>query len=405
MYRKESVAGAARSRSRASTQEKLNPHTTSFHGMMACQSSAHKAWCPPTCSTQGRPLKVSCADTGFGNRIINLMASMVFARVLQRPLITFWATPGNIGGRRHSGMRYYGSLSELRAVVSLPSDLQFIEDWPAAQRGGNSSSKSFASLSLAQADYVPVNSLNHFPETIPGYGLFTPESVWGYWQAWARARIWPPPEACVSRSDFAKAFRTVFDEVRPRIDLQNPPSRSYLALHVREGDKRRVPAHIAASVRSAAQALGQRTGLPWVVISDNETAAIELEAALKLQGVAVVSRPGFTGISRESMPQPATQHHASLRAVVRDFFALSASAGVLIQTSPFGGWIDSSFSSTATAVGDTPLLLPTTTARGGSMALLQERTNQSGSPLHSCFFTDQMEAFVHEVGECRRRPF
>ena len=65
-------------------------------------------------------------------------------------------------------MRYYGSLSELRALVSLPSDLQFIEDWPAAQRGGNSSSKSFASLSLAQADYVPVNSLNHFPETIPG---------------------------------------------------------------------------------------------------------------------------------------------------------------------------------------------------------------------------------------------
>ena len=210
-------------------------------------------------------------------------------------------------------MRYYGSLSELRAVVSLPSDLQFIEDWPAAQRGGNSSSKSFASLSLAQADYVPVNSLNHFPETIPGYGLFTPESVWGYWQAWARARIWPPPEACVSRSDFAKAFRTVFDEVRPRIDLQNPPSRSYLALHVREGDKRRVPAHIAASVRSAAQALGQRTGLPWVVISDNETAAIELEAALKL-GASRSSRGRGSPVSLENRCH-SPRHNITLRFV------------------------------------------------------------------------------------------
>ena len=115
-------------------------HQAEASSPMLC-SSKHKAWCASACSTQGRALKVPCADTGFGNRLLNLLTPSVYARVLHRHVITFWATPGNIDGRRHMGMRFYGSLSELRALVMLPSELQFIEDWTAAQRHGNSSSK------------------------------------------------------------------------------------------------------------------------------------------------------------------------------------------------------------------------------------------------------------------------
>ena len=73
MYRKESVAGAARSRSRASAGKTQPAHYVLpwYDGMPKLGS---QSMVPPTCSTQGRPLKVSCADTGFGNRIINLMA-------------------------------------------------------------------------------------------------------------------------------------------------------------------------------------------------------------------------------------------------------------------------------------------------------------------------------------------
>ena len=138
---------------------------------MTC-GTEHKAWCSATCSTQGRALKVSCADTGFGNRLLNLLTPAVYARALHRHVITFWATPGNIDGRRHFGMRFYGSLFELRALVRLPSELNFIEDWPTAQRHGNSSSKVFAGIPLEQADYVPVNSLNRFPATLPEYMYF-----------------------------------------------------------------------------------------------------------------------------------------------------------------------------------------------------------------------------------------
>ena len=99
------------------------------------------------------------------------------------------------------------------------------------------------------------------------------------------------------------------------------------------------------------------------------------------------------------------QHHSSVRFVVRDFFALSAAAGILIQTSPFGGWIDSSFSSTAAAVGDVPLLMPTLQSEGGSMAALQALANRSGEPLHRCFFVDQIPSFVREVRACGQRRF
>ena len=364
-------------------------------------NSQTAAWCPPTCETRGRPLRVACADTGFGNRILNWLAPAVYGRVLHRPIVTFWATPKNTGGRRHFGMRHYGELSALRELVDMPYDLQFIEDWPVSRRGaGVSSSKAFGALTLKQSDYVPVNSLNNFPNSMPGYGFFTPESAWEYWQGWAKHRVWPAPNNCTSYAEFALAFRAVFDDFRPRIDLQNPPPRSYLAMHVREGDKRRVSTDAAATVLRLAQHVSQRTGLSWLVISDNETAAAEVNAEMQRQGIAVLPPRVPLSISTASPSPP-----ISLRAVVRDFFALSAAAGVLLQTSPFGGWIDSSFSSTAAAVGDAPLLLPARSAKGGSMASLQALTNASGLPLHSCFFKDQLEAFQQEVEACRKRPF
>ena len=156
----------------------------------------------------------------------------------------------------------------------------------------------------------------------------------------------------------------------------------------------------AATVLRLAQHVSQRTGLSWLVISDNETAAAEVNAEMQRQGIAVLPPRVPLSISTASPSPP-----ISLRAVVRDFFALSAAAGVLLQTSPFGGWIDSSFSSTAAAVGDAPLLLPARSAKGGSMASLQALTNASGLPLHSCFFKDQLEAFQQEVEACRKRPF
>ena len=57
-------------------------------------------------------------------------------------------------------MRYYGSLSELRAVVSLPSTHSLRTGLLLAV----ATAAAPHSLSLAQADYVPVNSLTTSPK-------------------------------------------------------------------------------------------------------------------------------------------------------------------------------------------------------------------------------------------------
>lgn len=335
-------------------------------------------------------LKGLVPDSGFGNRLSKLLTFAGIGEALGRRVLTFWSTPGNTNYPVHRGRRFYGQLEELRALVHLPRALVWLEDRVKSTTKVVQSGTAFGKISLEDADPFPTEMI----VTALQFGWGHPHGVWFYWNYWAVRNLWPLP--CVSHSDVAAHMRQVHRQLRPRVDLRNPPSRSYLVLHWRRGDRGDVRTTDPSSFNltwSCIRAIVLRKRLPWLVIAENSIEVPTIEANLRMHGADVVERAKDENTK------------STLRPVVRDFFAISASAGVLFSGARFGVWVDSSFSSMAALVGDIPLLFPHTTSKGGNVAQLQALANKSGEPLRSYFFADQMEGFLSEVSKAQSRPF
>lgn len=337
-----------------------------------------------------RLLKGSTPDTGMGNRLSKLISFAGIGESLDRHVLAFWATPGNTNMKAHRGRRFYGGLDEVRSLMHLPRALHWTEDWSDEALNGTSSGSALEKVALEAADLIPTGLLRGLE-----FGWGHPEGTWFYWQCWAHQNKWPSP--CVDRVTFFARMRDVYDQIRPRTNLSNPPPRSYLVLHWRRGDRGNValsdPGSYNLTWTCAQTLITRRADLPWLVVADNATAIPEIEAQLMQRGARIVERT------------PSQSAEGSVRPVIRDFFAMSASVGILFSGARFGRWIDSSFSSMAAFVGDVPLLFPHPTAKGGNIAQMQALGNESGAPLRTYFFADQVDGFIGEVAKAQERPF
>ena len=87
--------------------------------------------------------------------------------------------------------------------------------------------------------------------------------------------------------------------------------------------------------------------------------------------------------------------------LVRDFFALAESAGILTDLRQAGLWdkvmIASSFSTIAARAGRAPLLLPRSSKEHHNVWGWQHKFN-SGRPIPGIFFADQADDFLQAVG-------
>ena len=355
-------------------------------------ASTYLFWCSNcSCEHGSRPLKAETPDTGFGNRLSKLLSFAAIGESLGRPVVTFWASPGNTNHKRHRGMRFYGSLDELRTLIMLPRALQWVEDCSANEANGSSTHSMLAAIPLAAADVIPTHLIKALQ-----FGWGHGEGTWYYWQSWARTNDWPYP--CVNRSTFLVNMERVFMELRPRFHMRKPTPRSYIALHWRRGDRGDVSKEDKASFNTTWDCINtliqQRPALPWLVVSDSPGDVALVNDKLRIIGAQIAERPSET--SRSS---------SSLGGVVRDFFAISASVGVLFSGSRFGPWVDSTFSSTAALVGDVPVLFPHKVAMGGNIAQLQALSNKSGVPLRSYFFADQLDSFLVEIARAEGREW
>lgn len=358
--------------------------------------ATHKEWCSDcSCERKDRHFKVSLPDTGFGNRLSKLLSAAGVAWALGRPVLTFWPTPGNTGYKKHMGRRFYGELAELRTLMHLPRGVQWIEDWPKEMRRSGSG----AALNL-----VPLHDADQIPTGLVlrgqlDFGWGHPTAVWVYWQYWWRRHMWPKP--CVDRSSFIASMRDVFAQVRPLVDLNNPLPRSYLVLHWRHGDRgsleRSDPAAYNLTWRCVSD-IARHTTLPWLVVAEDPHDVPFVEAIMRQNGARIWP-------PRPASPGSNSSGSTTLRPVVRDFFAIAGSAGLLFSGNAFGQWIDSSFSSMAALVGELPMLFPRSTSSGGNIATMQALGNQSGDALHSYFFADQIHRFLVEIQLARLRPF
>merc|ERR1719293_482050 len=155
--------------------------------------------------------------------------------------------------------------------------------------------------------------------------------------------IWAP--GSISKETYMKAYRDVARQVQPKKDLCIPPRRSYLLVHLRRGD---VGDPGLSTVMESLIKL-KRLDLPFMVVSNRKNAAIDLEQKLLKEGHRVTNR--------SCLPSELVEHPADFNTagMLQDFFAMSSAAGIIVSARQNG---ESSISTVASAVGQTPLLIP-----------------------------------------------
>ena len=216
---------------------------------------------------------------------------------------------------------------------------------------------------------------------------YVPEPAWAALQGWADRGAMPWWPSCASRDSYLAAYRVVQAQLNPtaaaRACFNNPPARSYLALHVRRGDRAKPqrrcgkectrqggdrPGAFAASASTVAvlllsnstlhalRTVSERDGRPWLVVSDNQQTRIAMELLLRAEGLTVVPPPqsavaagACVGLAPAEAAEAAGAAGATTAAAVggaavaelgrgyeatfamlRDFFVLASAAGVVV---------------------------------------------------------------------------
>ena len=190
------------------------------------------------------------------------------------------------------------------------------------------------------------------------------------------------PPRCVTRRSYLAAYRHVQAEVRPRIDLCLPRPRTYIALHLRRGDRLN-NLLIEKEDREAMRTTGLTTrsletllsiavavALPVLVLSNDLHVVEGVTAALQQKDLDVLRISTtceslrieeWAAASSLRHQQRALQLTNMTANTLRDWFAISSAAGVLVDVgTPWGQgdglWAESSFSTTAALTGGAPLL-------------------------------------------------
>ena len=270
------------------------------------------------------------------------------------------------------------------------------------------------------------NQLNATAVTIPFHpppyvNDYTMEPAWHMWGAWDALPGFFLQRCLTTRLRYEEAYRRAQALVQPNIELCNPPRRSYVAVHIRRGDKARTASIYLSRKNATHDPRNNLTGTPqmwkllssiaaarpdmsWLFLSDSRAARREAEARAQANGwhvanqscdmkatsgvrrssrnlpgklVSHVQSRGVGGVAqlgREHLdgPQPAAnkasseaprefvshmQSKQNSKAVVQDLFALAGAAGAVTST-PRGDREESSFATVSALMGDVPLLHP-----------------------------------------------
>uniref|UniRef100_A0A7S2CMH1 Uncharacterized protein n=1 Tax=Haptolina brevifila TaxID=156173 RepID=A0A7S2CMH1_9EUKA len=306
--------------------------------------------------------------TGLGNRLaVMLVASAIGAALNQRVTVQ-WSLRRS---SRKGGITY--NMGTFLDACQMPSNLDFVDG--------------------------PVNNTTTIvlPDQDGATCWWFPEVTYASWaQGWKRSRDclsphrgcthrFPRPAACnVDEALFAMHFARAQAAVQPRIPLFNPPPRHYLALHVRRGNRFGT---LALKNETLPLAVSINSLLPWMLVTEVDDKTREsYEEQMQAAGLTLFHPPPVSpNTSLASLPG------------FRDFFALHASCGVLVDATEWGGWVDSSFSSVAALAGGAPILLPQLSTHQNVPTILSaEHKYGLKAPIRHVFFADNKRSFIEE---------
>ena len=140
--------------------------------------------------------------------------------------------------------------------------MRYLEDVVAANRSFDFNAESIAPP-LSGAGFkaafhaVAAEEIPYHPK--PYVNDYVPEPAWEMISSWDRRKLFQLPP-CLTRTASLAAFRSVATQLQPSADAASclPSPRSFLALHVRRGDKAKwieKDVALAASGRASAQAM------------------------------------------------------------------------------------------------------------------------------------------------------
>lgn len=414
------------------------------------------------CPGPARPIIVppsAVSQAGLGNRLGWSFSFAALARTLNSSVYIPWSTL--VHGYQDPGVPHDYNLTEVMRLMSLPANLHFIECDSLVQKRKCLLHSSARHQPSQDKEATPPKAFNlefvHDFATGCSGAYYVPDVFWKLLAALSERHsrkgsggmqtdLLPCPNA--TRDGFLGAYKSTQAEVQPRVDLQNPTPRTYMALHVRR--RLRFTDELLNSTRVAIGSIFRANGLPWLILAQSAAMAEGARRSLLAIGVRIVDRSVVGGMSMEQellrgalqFPCPAalacTRTHThntraripdfpcSLRARLQpappsDFFAISAAAGVLVDIRWSNGtavgsrrpgswqcWVDSSLSSVAAFTGGAPLLIayPRNFCNGKTSvadwrAHVPVRNATMSSALRRTFFVDESSAFLASVNELR----
>jgi len=304
-----------------------------------------------------------------------------------RPVYTYWNLAH--GKRLQHGVYNWQLMQQL---MTFPESLHFVEN--------NDTTCVFTQKIIEQScnkhfDQLPYEEIPFHPKLKLWYvNDYTMEPSFKMFEGYAQkgtrchqggypcaidkpfAEIWAP--GGISKETYMKAYRDVARQVQPKKNLCIPKSRSYLLVHLRRGD---VGDPGLSTVMESLIKL-KSLDLPFMVVSDSKQNAIDLEQKLLNEGHRVTNR--------SCLPSELVEHHKDFNTagLLQDFFSMSSAAGIIVSARQNG---ESSISTVASAVGQTPLLIP----HGDQNPQLVQwmRQGNEGHPLSNLYFGAEEDFF------------
>lgn len=232
------------------------------------------------------------------------------------------------GVRDNSAFRVHGNyqglanrlgwwLTAIAIAWSLNGSAEVYSFWP-----GQWPSKccNYDANEIASLMHLPItivsrrvfNQLNSSAVTIPFhpppyFNDYIMEPAWHMWGGWDERAGLFLRRCLTTKSRYEEAYRRAQALVRPRIELCNPPPRSYVAVHIRRGDKAKTASiyfskrnttggepHIISGTPRMWELLSTiasaRPDLSWLFLSDSRAARRDAEARAQANGWRVASQ-------------------------------------------------------------------------------------------------------------------
>ncbi len=231
------------------------------------------------CPGPARPIIVppsAVSQAGLGNRLGWSFSFAALARTLNSSVYIPWSTL--VHGYQDPGVPHDYNLTEVMRLMSLPANLHFIECDSLVKKRKCLLHSSARHQPSQDKEATPPKAFNlefvHDFATWCSGAYYVPDVFWKLLAALSERHsrkgsggmqtdLLPCPNA--TRDGFLGAYKSTQAEVQPRVDLQNPTPRTYMALHVRR--RLRFTDELLNSTRVAIGSIFRANGLPWLILA------------------------------------------------------------------------------------------------------------------------------------------